>query len=489
MIVALRPGLFLADGGVRTKKKSWNRRPAAGAKAEEIMHIIVVGCGKVGRTLAERLSGEGHDLVIVDLNAGLIQEVTEELDVMGVVGNGTSINVLMEAGIDATDLLIAVTASDELNLLCCLIGKKASKGGCMTIARVRDPLYNKEIGFIKEQMGISMVINPELTASMEIARLLRFPSAIKIDTFAKGRAELLTIKLRSSFGLGGQSVEQVVSGLRSKVLICAVERGNKIFIPNGSFVLEDGDNISLMATPQEAAAFFKKIGLGTRRVNNTLIVGGGTIAVYLARQLLDMGIDVHIIEINRERCQKLCEILPKATILHGDGSDQQLLMDAGLATAESFVAITNMDEENLLLSLFAKQHSNAKLVVKVNRIAFDDVIESLDLGSVIYPKYLTADYIAQYVRAAQNSIGSNVETLYNILDGRAEALEFFVRTESEVTGHTLSELDLKDNLLIGCIYRRGKVIFPRGQDRIQVGDSVMVVTTVKGFHDIRDILR
>ncbi len=452
------------------------------------MQIIVVGCGKVGHTLAERLSGEGHNLVLVDLDAKLIQEVTDELDVMGVVGNGASINVLMEAGIDTADLLIAVTTSDELNLLCCLIGKKASKR-CMTIARVRDPMYNKEIGFIKEQMGISMVINPELATAMEIARLLRFPSAIKIDTFAKGRAELLTIKLRSSFGLGGRSVEQAVSGLKSKVLICAVERGDKIFIPNGGFVLEDGDNISIMATPQEAASFFKKLGLGTRRVNNTLIVGGGTIAVYLARQLLEMGIDVHIVELNAERCRKLCEALPKATILHGDGSDQELLMDAGLATAESFVAITDMDEENLLLSLFAKQHSQAKLVVKVNRIAFDDVIESLDLGSVIYPKYLTADYIAQYVRAAQNSIGSNVETLYNILDGRAEALEFRVRTDSEVTAHTLSELDLKSNLLVGCIYRRGKVIFPRGQDRIQVGDSVMVVTTVKGFHDIRDILR
>ena len=452
------------------------------------MQIIVVGCGKVGHTLAERLSGEGHNLVLVDLDAKLIQEVTDELDVMCVVGNGASINVLMEAGIDAADLLIAVTTSDELNLLCCLIGKKASKR-CMTIARVRDPMYNKEIGFIKEQMGISMVINPELATAMEIARLLRFPSAIKIDTFAKGRAELLTIKLRSSFGLGGRSVEQAVSGLKSKVLICAVERGDKIFIPNGGFVLEDGDNISIMATPQEAASFFKKLGLGTRRVNNTLIVGGGTIAVYLARQLLEIGIDVHIVELNAERCRKLCEALPKATILHGDGSDQELLMDAGLATAESFVAITDMDEENLLLSLFAKQHSQAKLVVKVNRIAFDDVIESLDLGSVIYPKYLTADYIAQYVRAAQNSIGSNVETLYNILDGRAEALEFRVRTDSEVTAHTLSELDLKSNLLVGCIYRRGKVIFPRGQDRIQVGDSVMVVTTVKGFHDIRDILR
>ena len=452
------------------------------------MHIIIVGCGKVGHTLTEQLSAEGHNLVVVDRNPQIVREVSDDLDVMGVVGNGASVNVLKEAGIEKTDLIIAVTASDELNLLCCIIGKRAS-GGCLTIARVRDPLYYKEIPFIKEQMGLSMIINPELTTAMEIARLLRFPSAIKIDTFAKGRAELLTIKLRSSFGLGGRTVEQIVGELHSKVLICAVERGDDVFIPNGSFVLQDGDSVSIMATPQEAASFFRKIGLGTRRVNSTLIVGGGTIAVYLARQLLEMGIDVHIVEVKPERCRELSEELPQATILNGNGSDQQMLLDAGLSTTESFVAITNMDEENLLLALYAKQHSKAKLVVKVNRISFYDVIESMDLGSVIYPKYLTADYIVQYVRATQNSIGSNVETLYNILDSRAEALEFYVRSESEITAHPLAELNLKSNLLIGCINRRGKVIFPRGKDRIQVGDSVIVVTTNKGFHDIRDILR
>lgn len=452
------------------------------------MEIIIVGCGKVGTTLAERLSAEGHNLVLVDLSSKKLEAVTDRLDVMGVAGNGASVNVLMDAGIDKTDLLIAVTASDELNLLCCLIAKKAS-GGCQTIARVRNPLYNKEIGFIKEQLGISMVINPELTAAMEIARLLRFPSAIKIDTFAKGRAELLKLKLKPEFHLDGRTVVRLVSELRSSVLVCAVERGDEVFIPNGDFILRDGDSISIMATPVEAASFFKKIGMSAHRVSNTLIVGGGTIAVYLAHQLLDMGIDVHIVEIKPERCEFLSQTLPKATILNGDGTDQQFLLDEGLAHAESFVTITNLDEENLLLALFAKQHSKAKLVAKVNRIAFDDVIDSLDLGSVIYPKYLTADYIIQYIRATQNSIGSNVETLYKILDDRAEALEFSVRTESEVTATTISELNLKKNLLICCIYRKGQVIFPRGHNRIRVGDSVIVVTTNKGFHDIRDILR
>lgn len=452
------------------------------------MQIIIVGCGKVGRTLAERLSAEDHNLILVDLSAERLRPVTDALDVMGVVGNGASIQVLMDAGIEQADLLIAVTASDELNLLCCLIAKRAS-GGCQTIARVRNPLYNQEIGFIKEQLGISMVINPELTAANEIARLLRFPSAIKIDSFAKGRAELLTLKLRPEFGLDGESVVKMVTRLRSRVLVCAVERGDEVFIPNGSFVLHDGDSISILATPQDAAAFFQKLGVEAREIHNTLIVGGGTIAVYLTRKLMEMGIDVHIVEIKPERCEVLTRELPKATILEGDGTDQELLLSEGLERADAFVAITNMDEENLLLALFAKRHSRAKLVAKVNRIAFDDVIDSLDLGSVIYPKYLTANYIVQYVRAMQNSIGSNVETLYKILDNRAEALEFKVRTESEVTSKPLIDLDLKKNLLVCCISRKGKVIYPRGQDQIQVGDSVIVVTTARGFRDIRDILR
>lgn len=451
------------------------------------MNIIIVGCGKVGATLAEQLCADGHDIVVVDLSEKALEAPAKAYDVMTVVGNGASFNVQQEAGIEEADLLIAVTGSDELNLLCCLIAKKA--GSCQTIARVRNSLYNQEIGFIKEQLGITMIINPELAAAREIAKLLRFPSAIKIDTFAKGRVELMKFKLLPAFGLDGWKVSDIIERLKCDVLVCGVERGEQVAIPNGNFVLRDQDSISIMASPQEANHFFKKIGVETHQVKNTLILGGGEIGYYLARQLLEMGIQVRIVELNQQRCEKLSSLLPDAIIINGDAADQSLLLEEGLEKAESVVSLTNMDEENLLLSMFAKKQSRAKVVTKVNRIAFDEVIDSLDIGSVIYPKYLTADYINKYVRAAQNSIGSNVETLYRILDGRAEALEFAIHTNSPVVDVPLMELQLKPNLLICCINHRGAIRIPRGQDRIRVGDTVIVVTTEKGLRDIRDILK
>lgn len=451
------------------------------------MNIIIIGCGKVGATLAEQLCGEGHNIVIVDIQEKALEMPAKDLDVMTLVGNGASFNVQQEAGIEEADLLIAVTGSDELNLLCCLIAKKA--GSCHTIARVRNSLYNKEIGFIKEQLGISMIINPELATAREIAKLLRFPSAIKIDTFAKGRVELMKFKLYPEFGLDGWRVSDIIERLKCNVLVCGVERGEQVSIPNGNFVLKNQDSISVMASPQEANRFFKKIGVETHQVKNTLIFGGGEISYYLAKQLLEMGIQVRIIELNRERCEKLSVLLPDAVIIHGDATNKSLLLEEGLEKVESVVSITNMDEENLLLSMFASKHSHAKVVTKVNRISFDDVIDSLDIGSVIYPKYLTADYIDKYVRATQNSIGSNVETLYKILDNRAEALEFSIHSDSPVVGIPLMDLNLKENLLVCCINRRGVIRIPRGQDIIRVGDTVMVVTTEKGLEDVKDILK
>lgn len=450
------------------------------------MNIIIIGCGKVGITLAELLSAEHHDITLVDESNQKLQSIPESLDALRVQGNGASINTLMEAGIEITDILISVTGSDELNLLCCLIAKKAGK--CHTIARVRNPIYNKEIEFIKEKLGISMIINPELTAAAEISRLLRFPSAIKIDTFAKGRVELLKFRIRPEFKLNDMPIHQF-GRVHGNVLICAVERGNEITIPDGNFVLKDNDVLSIVSSPKNAAEFFRSIGLKTNQVRNTLIVGGGKIAYYTAKFLQEMKIDVRIVEINQARCDELSELLPDATVIHGDGTDKQLLLEEGLAEAESFCTLTSLDEENILLSLYAQANSGAKLVTKVNKIAFTDIINNLDIGSVIYPKYLTADYILQYVRAMQNSIGSNVETLYQILDNRAEALEFAIREKSVVTDIPLSELSLKKNLLIGCINRHGKIRIPRGQDSIQVGDTVIIVTTQKGLHDIQDILK
>ena len=451
------------------------------------MKCIIIGCGKVGITLAEQLCQENHDVVIMDASAKRMQDIPENIDAMRIVGNGASIQAQMEAGVNEADILIAVTGSDELNLLCCLIAKKAGK--CSTIARVRNPVYSKEINFIKERLGVSMTINPELTAATEIARLLRFPSAIKIDTFAKGRVELLKFKIRPQFKLDQLAVSALQNTLKSNILVAAVEREDNVYIPNGDFILKDGDLVSIIASPQHAANFFQTIGLKTNQVRNCMIVGGGTIAFYLAKELLSMKIPVRIVEKDPARCELLSQELPHATIICGDGTDRKLLLEEGLCTAEGFVSLTNMDEENLMLALFAKDQSSAKLVTKVNRLAFDEIIERLDIGSVVYPKYLTADYILQYVRAMQNTIGSNVETLYQILDDRAEALEFAIHEESPVTDTPLMELNLKDNLLIGCIHRRERVFIPRGHDSIQVGDTVIIVTTQVGLQDIRDILK
>ena len=451
-----------------------------------IMQIIIVGCGKVGRTLAEQLQEEESDITLIDVSANVINSLQDDIDAMGIVGNGASINTLMEAGVDKADILIAVTGSDEMNLLCCLIAQKT--GHCQTIARVRNPIYGNEISFIKKRLGVNMIINPELAAAQEISRLLRFPSAIKIDTFSRGRVELLKFKVLPEFGLDGMTISRITETLKCDVLFCAVESKDQVSIPGGNHMIHNGDNVSILASPVNAAAFFKKIGLKTHQVKNAIIVGGGTISYYLAKALLDMNISVKIIEQNTTRCETLSDLLPSATIINGDGTNRSLLMEEGLPQTESFVSLTNLDEENVFLALFAKTISNAKLVAKVNRLAFDDVIDNLDIGSVIYPKYITSDRILQYVRAMQNSIGSNVETLYHILDNKAEALEFAIRDNSPVVGIPLSELNLRQNLLVGYLNHNGVVKIPRGHDTIQVGDTVIIVTTHKGLRDITDIL-
>lgn len=451
------------------------------------MKIIVVGCGKVGRSVTEQLSREDHDITVIDLRADRVSILTGNLDVMGIVGNGASGEVLAEAGIAGTDLLIAVTGSDELNLLCCLIAKKT--GGCHTIARIRNPEYSRQISLFKEDLGLSMIINPEYAAATEISRILRFPSAMKIDTFAKGRVEILKFRIREGSSLIHYRVSDISAKLHCDVLVCAVDRDGETIIPNGNFIMEEQDVVYFIASPRNAAQFFKKIGVETHQVKNAMIVGGGKIAYYLAKQLLNMRIKVTIVELNKERCEELSDSLPEAVIIQGDATDETTLLEEGLSSMESFVALTNLDEENILLSLFAGSKSKAKLVTKINRVNFNEVIDQMDLGSVIYPKKITTDSILQYVRAMQNSIGSNVETLYQIADGKAEALEFYIRKEGPVVNIPLEKLRLKDHILIGYINRGGKVITPRGQDSLQVGDTVIVVTTNQGLRDICDILR
>lgn len=451
------------------------------------MQIIVVGCGNVGATLTEQLSKEGHNITVIDSKNDRLKQVTDSCDVMSVTGNGASYSVQMEAGIEDADLLIAVTDSDELNLLCCLIAKKA--GGCHTIARVRNPVYSREIDFIKEELGLSMIINPEAAAATAIARLLKFPSAIEVDSFAKGRVELSKFRLEPGNLLVGCTLKEISSKLHCDVLICTVERGEQVIIPDGNFELREKDTISVVSSSRNIIQFFKKLGLATGRVRDTLIVGGGSTTYYLAKQLLNMGIHVKIIEKDRNRCDELCELLPQASIVYGDGTDRSILMEEGLERAQAFVSMTNLDEENIMLSLFAKSVSRAKLVTRVHRMAYDELLGSLDIGSIIYPRYTTAENIVRYVRAMSNSLGSNVETLYKLIGDKAEALEFWIREKSPVVGIPLQQLNLKPNILIACINHKGAIITPGGQDVIQVGDTVVVITTNTGLHDIRDILR
>lgn len=450
------------------------------------MNIIIVGCGKVGQEITARLNEKGNNITVIDIDEKKAHETTEKYDVMAIIGNGATHNVQQEADIKSAHLLIAVTGSDELNLLCCLIAKKA--GNCQTIARVRDPEYSLEAPFLKEELGLAMVINPEAAAAAEIARILRFPSAIKIDTFAKGRIELLKFRIPEGSVLSNCTVKEITTKLHCDVLVCTIERGDDVFIANGDFKFTEKDIISIIATPRNANAFFKKIRYKTNQVRNTIIAGGGGTTHYLCEILLKSGIGVKIIERDVKKCEVLNQSFPKAEIVHGDASSEQLLLEEGIENAASFVSLTNKDEENILLSLFAANRINGKVITKINRIEFDSVIKKLELDSIINPKSITAENIVRYVRAMNNTIGSNVQTLYSVIKDKVEAAEFIVKEPSKLLNTPLMELKFKKDVLIASITRDGKAIIPRGHDKIQPGDSVVVVSKHLGFKDITDIL-
>lgn len=450
------------------------------------MKIVIVGCGNVGTALAEQLSREGHNITVIDEKEELVKNITNTYDIMGFAGNGAVYSVQLEAGVNEADLLIAVTGKDELNLLCCLIARKA--GGCHTIARVSNPVYYREIAYIKEELGLSLVINPEFAVATEIARLLKFPSALKIDTFAKGRVELVKYRIEEKSVLCDMQLKNVSSRFKSDVLICVVERGEDVHIPDGNFELKAGDEITIVAASAKIAGFFKKLGVATTRAKDAMIIGGGETSYYLARQLVDMGIAVKIIDKSRTRCEELSELIPEAMIICGDGTERELLLEEGMSLTESFVSMTNFDEENIMLSLFAKSLTGAKIITRVHRIAYDEIINNLNLGSIVYPKYITAETIIKFVRAMHNSIGSNIETLYKLNDNRVEALEFLIREDCPLIGIPLQQLKLKKNILVCSINHKGAILTPGGQSVINVGDTVVVVTTENGFHDIGDIL-
>ena len=456
------------------------------------LSIIIVGCGKVGITLVEQLSRERHDITVIDKDRTLVEYMSGTYDVMGIVGNGASYSVQKEAGIENSDLIIAVTESDELNLLCCTVAKRAAN--CAAIARVRTPDYSQDVGYLRERLGLAMIFNPELESAREAVRMLSLPTALEVASFAHGQAELVTFKIPKDNKLDGMKLwdmsKSIPADIETNVVICAVERGDQVYIPSGNFQLQCGDEVSFVSTRKIARKFLRSIGFKTRQVRSTMIIGGGRSAFYLAQELLAMGIEVKIIEKNRKRCEELCELLPDANIINGDGTSEALLREEGIEYAESFVALTGIDEENILLTLHARNVSNAKVITKINRINFRNAISTLNLGSVIYPRYITCEAIVAYVRAKHNSMNSNVETLNYICENRVEAVEFRVNEASQVTGKMLKDLKprMKKDILIASINRGGQILIPSGMDTIEVGDSVMIVTTHSGFNDIRDIL-
>lgn len=457
------------------------------SKKENGLKIIIVGCGKVGANLVDQLSKEGHDITVIDKKAEKIQDITNTYDVMGLVGNGASYSTQMEAGIEETDLIIAVTDSDELNLLCCTVAKRVGK--CAAIARVRTPDYSEETGYLREQLGLALIINPELEAAREVARILYLPTALEVNSFAHGQAELVKFKVPEGNLLNGLSLAYLGKNITNDILICAVERNGEVYMPNGDFVLQSGDVVSFVSERHIARDFLKQIGLATRQVKDTMIIGASKAAYYLAKELLNMGISVKIIEKEKENCESLSVKLPKAIIINGDGTDPDILKEEGIETVQSFIPLTGIDEENIMLTLYAKQVSKAKVVTKINRVNYKQVINSLDLGSLVYPKYITSEAIIAYVRAKKNSMGSNIETLYHMFDSRVEAIEFIVEENSKVSGVPIKDLKLKKDVLISFINHNGHIIIPTGNDEIEDGDTVMIVTKNTGFTGIDDIVR
>ena len=450
------------------------------------MKIVIVGDGKVGATLVEHLSNEGHDIVVIDRNPKVIEQMVNSYDVMGVCGNGASYELQVEAGVSDSDLFIAATSSDELNILSCLMAKKLESKH--TIARVRNPEYLKQIPFFKDELGLSMVINPEFDAANEIAKVLRFPNAINIETFYRGLVDLVELKIENGNPLCDMPLTDIFNAFGVKILVCAVQRKNEVIIPRGDFVLKAGDKIHITAPRGVLVEFMKKLKIYKHRTKDIMIIGGGKMGFYLAYQLCNTGgYNVKIIENDAERCEKLCELLPEANIIYGDGTDRALLLEQGIEGQDAFVALTTIDEENIISAMYASSLGISKTVAKVNRVSYE-VLESIGMDSAFSSKAIAANRIIAYVRALENSgEESSVQTLYKLLGGHVEALEFKINADFSEIGIPLKDIKLKKDTLIGCIIRNHKVIFPGGNDCIEKDDSLVVVTKRNHISSINEI--
>lgn len=461
------------------------------------MNIVIVGCGKVGRALALRLCKEKdndkeNEITVIDLDEEIASEINDNNQIRGISGNGATQDVLLAAGVDRAQLFIAVTGSDELNLLCCIIARKV--GGCQTIARVRNPDYSRETDHLQKTLGLAAVINPELEAARAIARVLRFPSAKKIDIFSTKRVELVTFELAAGSALSDRKLSEIKEISQRNVLVCTVQRKDSVEIPNGEFVFRDNDTISLIAEQNEINRFFKDIGCKMKNVRNAMIAGGGKISYYLCDELKRYNIMPKIIENNEGRSEWLAQMLDNI-IIRGDAADTDLLDKEHIEENDAFVALTNFDEENILLSLYAQKMGVSKVITKINRVDFGDVITDLRLDTIINPRNITSDYIVRYVRSMKhkNRSGSKMEAYYSIIEGKAEAAEFRVNENSALVGKSLQEIGpkLKHGILVAAIIRGRETIIPHGNDVIAVSDSVVIVSKSEQtvLLDIDDILR
>lgn len=451
------------------------------------MKIIIAGAGKIGSSVARSLSAEGHDITIIDTDPDIIFHLSNELDVICIEGSATSSDTLIEAGVADADLLMAATDMDEENMICGIAARKL--GASHVIARVRDPQYLRQTEFLRETLGLSVIVNPEYECAKEISRILRFPGAVRVDAFSKGSLEIAELHITKGSILDGMAVKDMASNIKAKVLISLVERGHEAIIPNGSFVMQNDDKLSVTGSAKELRRFFIAAGQYRKPVKNVMIMGGGRVAVYLARILNETGIDTTIIEKDRERCDLLCDLVPKANIVHGDATRSDVLLEEGLRSADAFVALTGEDGDNIITSMYARGFGTGKIVTKVNREHFSDILEASGLDSIVNAKDIVAEQLTRYVRALHDSIdSSSVETLYTLANGQAEAMEFKVGSGAKCTGVRLRDMKLRPNVLIAALIRGKEAIVPDGNSQILAGDHAVVVAPAGTLKDIDSIL-
>ncbi len=450
------------------------------------MKIVIIGAGKISSAIIKHATAEGHEVTVVDSNAEVIQSIVDSYDCMGLVGNGLINEMLIEAGANKADVVIAATRSDETNMLACFFAKKM--GAKSTIARVRNYEYSKQLLMLKGTLGITMTINPELESAREIARIMNFPNALKIESFGQGNVDLVEFFVPENSPLVGQTLYELNKKNHLNVLVCAIERAEEVFIPKGQFKIQERDRIHIICERNESRRFMTKLGFFQSRLKNVLIIGGGGITVYLAEELLKNNFDVKIIEANKDKCDELSITLPKATIIHGDGTDQRVLDEEGIDNTDAIICLTGNDEENIILSLYAHKKKVTKIITKINKVSYGELMASVDMASIIYPKEITANQILSYIRAISNSRGSQIKRLYKLMNDQIEVLEFEASENSKILNTPLKDLKIKSNILIGGIIRNNEYILPIGSTVINDKDRVIIVTNNTTIKDMDDIL-